>query len=427
MKIYSYVVEHDNGHAPNPFFDFCTLCRCKYRSSPGGRRNIVELAEEGDWVIGTGGSSKRSAGHGKLIYAMLVSEKVPRAEYLRDIRFARKKPVENGTYEQSRGDNEPPENEFEMEEQFALISEHFYYFGGSAISIPTKFKHFEKKGPGFRKDLGEEEIDQFLEWAERLHARETGRAMLSGAHAGIKEMQIVLLRVGIDTGSGGILGPIFENGTFEYIPIPDQFGGAGVDTRTYGNSFGRGGKSLADYFPESRRERVFNLPLHFDPEFATFTYGDPTPPKASLRRLCEGDLLVFYAGLRGWDFACAPALYIIGYFEVACAGFAGSFDASELERLFGKNFHVMHKEVFEDQKNRLVLVKGNAGSKFLKTAFKISSLGTDRRGYPLHRLAPEMQVIFGDFAGNTSIQRSPPRWVSQEYVEEAGRFVRSLR
>ena len=43
-------------------------------------------------------------------------------------------------------------------------------------------------------------------------------------------MQVVLLRVGIDTGSGGILGPLFSDGSFEYIPIPDCFAGRGVDT-----------------------------------------------------------------------------------------------------------------------------------------------------------------------------------------------------
>jgi hypothetical protein len=31
-------------------------------------------------------------------------------------------------------------------------------------------------------------------------------------------MQIILLRVGIDTGSGGIHGPLFSDGSFEYIP-----------------------------------------------------------------------------------------------------------------------------------------------------------------------------------------------------------------
>ena len=41
--------------------------------------------------------------------------------------------------------------------------------------------------------------------------------------AGAKlDMQVILLRVGIDTGSGGIHGPLFKDGTFEYIPIQDK-------------------------------------------------------------------------------------------------------------------------------------------------------------------------------------------------------------
>lgn len=240
-------------------------------------------------------------------------------------------------------------------------------------------------------------------------------------------MQVVLLRVGIDTGSGGILGPLFRDGSFEYIPIPDNFRGTGVDRRTYGNTRGRAGQRMADYFPDARRERLFHQSVHLDPEFETFTYGDPTRPKASLRRLSEGSLLVFYAGLRGWDFDCPPALYIIGYFEVARAGLATSFSEAELTRLFRGNFHVMHEEVFEDQKDRLVLVKGSANSRLLKKAVKISSVGTDRSGRPLYKLAPAMQEVFGDFNGNTSIQRSPPRWVAPKFTRLATRFVLALR
>ena len=48
--------------------------------------------------------------------------------------------------------------------------------------------------------------------------------------------------------------------------------------------------------------------IHNDPEFETFTDGDPTVPKRGLRNLAKGDLLVFYAGLEGWDFHCDPAL-----------------------------------------------------------------------------------------------------------------------
>ena len=38
----------------------------------------MELAEEGDWIAGTGGADlSKSAGHGKLIYAMRVDENDP--------------------------------------------------------------------------------------------------------------------------------------------------------------------------------------------------------------------------------------------------------------------------------------------------------------------------------------------------------------
>jgi Nucleotide modification associated domain 3 len=240
-------------------------------------------------------------------------------------------------------------------------------------------------------------------------------------------MQVVLLRVGIDTGSGGIHGPLFSDGSFEYIPIPDCYGGKGVDKRTYGKSRGKRGRMLVDYFPEARRENVFDQPVHFDPEFETFTYGDPTRPKSSLRQLGEGSLLVFYAGLKGWNFDCPPALYIIGCFEVARAGLASAFSQAELVGMFQNNFHVMHPDVFEEQKDRLVLVKGSANSRLLRKAVRISCVGADKNGRPLHRLAPEMQAVFGGFEGNTSIQRSPPRRVAPEFTQSAAQFISTLR
>lgn len=165
MKLYSYVVEHDTGYAPNPYYGTCTLCRCMFRKSAKGRRNIVELAELGDWVIGTGGASKQSAGHGKLIYAMRVDEKLTRQEYFADGQFEQKKPVEGGTYEQKQGDSEEPRDDFEKREQFALISRHFYYFGAKAIAIPGKF-NLEKKGPRFRSHFDPADIQKFFEWLE---------------------------------------------------------------------------------------------------------------------------------------------------------------------------------------------------------------------------------------------------------------------
>ena len=239
-------------------------------------------------------------------------------------------------------------------------------------------------------------------------------------------MHMVLLRVGIDTGSGGIHGPLFPNGDFEFIPIPDRFGRTGVDTRTYGNTKARHGRPLIQYFPDRLRNKMRNQPMHVDPDFETFTYGDPTPPKRSLRQLQRGDLLVFYAGLEGWGFECEPALYIVGYFEVAAAGFASNFSADELKSLFAENFHVRHRRVFEDQKGRLLLVKGGRTSRLLKKAVLISSIGRDRSGRPLKVLSPAMRRVFGDFRGKVSIQRSPPRWVEARFVERAAKFVRQL-
>jgi hypothetical protein len=232
-----------------------------------------------------------------------------------------------------------------------------------------------------------------------------------------------MVRVGIDTGSGGIQGPLFKDGSFEYIPIPDGFG---IDGRTYGNTPGGHSKNLISFFPENRRTRMANQPIHFDPEFSTYTYGDPTSPKAGLQRLLEGDMLVFYCGLEGWDFSSPPALYLLGYFEVLAAGKAGDFSESELQILFGENYHVRHRKVYEEQKDKLVLVKGSPESRLLRRAVCISTTGKDRSGRPLKVLSPEMQAIFGDFDGRTSFQRSPTRWVKPAHAERSAEFVRAL-
>lgn len=89
-------------------------------------------------------------------------------------------------------------------------------------------------------------------------------------------MKIALLRVGVDAGCGGIHGPLFDDGTFEFMPIPDDLM---LDSRTYGNQTGRSGRRLVDFFPTKQQSKMENQPIHVDPEFDTFTYGDPTPPQ----------------------------------------------------------------------------------------------------------------------------------------------------
>jgi Nucleotide modification associated domain 3 len=233
---------------------------------------------------------------------------------------------------------------------------------------------------------------------------------------------MVLLRVGIDSGSGGMDGPLFADGTFEFVPIPDS---TGLDERTYGNHIARTGVPLSDFFPPARRAAMGSQSMHFDPEFTSFTYGDPTKPKAGLRCLKGGDLLVFYAGLRGYGCEVPPGLYLIGYFEVAFAGLARDLTEEQI-RACSDNFHVRHESQFLAQRDRLVLVKGGSGSRLLTKTVKISVLGEDRAGTLLKVLSPEMQQIFGDFGGKRSIQRSNPRWVPNEHIPGAACFVRGL-
>ena len=151
-SLFSYVVDHDLGFAPNPYDGFCTLVHCKFGGT-GGPKNIVELAEEQDWVLGSGGQSKQSAGNGNLVYLMRVDEKLPFAEYLADSRFRHRSDcVDYGNGNLS-----------------ALVSWTYFYFGRNALplsALPDSLKVFTllKKGIGFRRDLPAEAVGELAAW-----------------------------------------------------------------------------------------------------------------------------------------------------------------------------------------------------------------------------------------------------------------------
>lgn len=241
--------------------------------------------------------------------------------------------------------------------------------------------------------------------------------------------QVVLLRVGIDSGCGGMQGPLFKDGSFDFLCIPDN---KGVSVHTYGNMTGRDGRPHSDYFLESRRKVMATQTVHVDPEFDTFTYGDPTTPKRSLRHLKPGDFLVFYCGLQEWDSETgwnrehSPSLYLAGYFEVLHAGLALDLGEKLVRTEFAKNFHVRYPSVYRRDRKNLVLVKGGPGSRLFRKALQINSIGKDVAGRPLKVLSPKMQKVFGPFGGNISIQRSPPRWVEPDFVPKAIEFLRTV-
>jgi hypothetical protein len=157
-RLFSYVIAYDSGTAPNPYGRYCTLSLCKIGSTR--RRNLVELPEPGDWIAGTGAAGRCSAGHGKLVYAMRVDEKMSLEDYFRGPRF------------EGRADHLA---EFShVHERYVLISRRFFYFGARAVdvdAIPTKHlaNPFEKNGRGFRSDFSAAFIADFEDWLGRTY------------------------------------------------------------------------------------------------------------------------------------------------------------------------------------------------------------------------------------------------------------------
>jgi len=86
--------------------------------------------------------------------------------------------------------------------------------------------------------------------------------------------RILFLRIGMDLGFGG-LGPLFPDGTFEYVPIPDDPERVSERSLFFRDIPARSGGTVARFVPARHRES----PAHYDPEFDTFTYGDPTKNK----------------------------------------------------------------------------------------------------------------------------------------------------
>lgn len=239
-----------------------------------------------------------------------------------------------------------------------------------------------------------------------------------------KPEQVVLLRVGIDTGSGGMLGPIFEDGTFEFIPIDADRDCLG---RTYGNTKGRHGRKFAEYFPGRLKTKMKDALLHFDPEFESFTYGDPTRPKQSLKKLNPRDLLVFYAGLKGWgDCETPPGLYIIGYFVVERADSYNDLKRAGMLKPFAKNWHTMNERE-RTRLDKLLLVKGGRGSQLFRKAHLVGKTVLRKDGTSWQMITPKMAKVFGRFGGIGSLQRSTPRWVEKKLTARAAAFIESLQ
>ncbi len=150
----------------------------------------------------------------------------------------------------------------------------------------------------------------------------------------------LLPRVGMDRGTGGALGLIFPDGTFEYVPVPETAPTSGAGT--YATLPGRHARSLASVLPA----RVAKLHPHIDPDFTATTYGDAAPRKRrQLLRLEPGDLLVFYTGLLPRPPDDRPKLFAIGFFKVNHVHDLTSRDLDQplLRHRFGRTAHFLRR------------------------------------------------------------------------------------
>ncbi|WP_276273177.1 hypothetical protein [Haloarcula litorea] len=190
-------------------------------------------------------------------------------------------------------------------------------------------------------------------------------------------MRSVAINVGANTNEPGFRGPLFPDGTFEYVPIPESEPTA-EPVPTY-----------ADLDLTTDVSEVADTPVHFDPEFPEaggerYTYGDEHGVKAGpLSELSTGDYLFFYATLTttGDPPAWAPSdwgAHVVGHFRLAREPVTDEAyrDLPERERAaFDSNAHVKRA----DFDARVLLVGDPDGSRLYETVVPLSepSGGTD--------------------------------------------------
>lgn len=184
MRLFSYIIVHDSGFAPNPFWGYCTLACCK----PSIRRT----ADVSDWIVGI---SPRSRGN-RVIYAMEITESpLTYEQYALDRRFGKKIPqIKNREIRRRCGDNiyrplgfgrfeqlpNPSHGRSEMLHDLGgenvLVSDHFFYFGSAGVELPDHLRILIG-GRGHKCRFSETTIHEFLEFIHRhqpgIHAPPT--------------------------------------------------------------------------------------------------------------------------------------------------------------------------------------------------------------------------------------------------------------
>lgn len=174
--LYLYTIPIDDGAAPNPYWNICTLAICK----PVIRRT----AQIGDWFVGLG-SKKSPLGDisNKIVYLMRVTNKMSMKEY--DIHCKKYLPnkipdIYHKDYRLHVGDciydfsmssvvnlrtsvHTNENRKTDLGGCYVLLSEQFYYFGDSPTELPSKFHSIIKSNQGHKSNSNEKIMTSFIE------------------------------------------------------------------------------------------------------------------------------------------------------------------------------------------------------------------------------------------------------------------------
>jgi hypothetical protein len=179
--LFTYRVTHDTGFAPNPYWGICTLVTCKPR--------IRTAASVGDWVAGIGSRvAKCRSVRNRLIFAMRVSEKMTLREYdaftsrnlrgkIPDLQSRNpKKRIGDAIFDfsmrspklrPSRHSGNRKALKKDLDGRYALLSDHFFYFGENAISVPHSLRN-TIPGRGHRSRSNRPYVKPFIRWMKRF-------------------------------------------------------------------------------------------------------------------------------------------------------------------------------------------------------------------------------------------------------------------
>jgi hypothetical protein len=184
MRVYSYVIDHDLGFAPNPFYGICTLAACKPK--------IRQYTEVGDYIVGAG---SRPNG-GRLIYWMRIDEiDFDRTGPIRD--FAANARWCAAASSCAYGDNiyhrDPNTGHFIQDDSFhsepagqvsapnlrrdtgttdrVLLAREFAYCGAEGPVVPADFLEFVHRTQGDMCCFPPEWAEGFVAWLREQPAR----------------------------------------------------------------------------------------------------------------------------------------------------------------------------------------------------------------------------------------------------------------